>query len=145
MNRVNLAGIGLIKAFESLRLEAYKCPGGIWTIGYGHTGGIQAGMAINEETAEMLLDDDIAEAARHVDYLVDVPLNDNQYSALVAFVFNLGVHAFADSTMLRKLNSGSYRGAAEEFLKWDHAGGKTLPGLTRRRKAERELFLREGV
>ncbi|WP_263146032.1 lysozyme [Pseudomonas sp. RIT-PI-AD] len=137
---VNGAGIALIKQAEGLRLEAYRDTAGIWTIGYGHTASARAGLRIAAVTAEELLRRDLAEAERAINQLVRVPLNPNQFSALVCFVFNLGRRAFATSTLLRRLNAGDYPGAAEEFGRWNKAGGRILEGLVARRAAERRLF-----
>jgi lysozyme len=130
----------LIKEFEGLRLTAYTCPAGVWTIGYGHTKGVKQGMKIDQATADRLLDVDIVDVARSIRKLVKVDLNDNQAQALVSFIFNVGARAFSNSTLLRKLNNKDYAGASSEFDKWVYAKGKKLPGLVRRRKAEKELF-----
>lgn len=134
-------GLELIKHFEGLRLAAYKCSAGVWTIGYGHTGGVNPGDIIDEITAESLLRKDVAVSESAVSRLVSVPLNQHQFDALVSFVFNLGAGNFRTSTLLKKLNAGDYSGAADEFSRWINAGGKPLPGLARRREAERLLFL----
>lgn len=131
----------IIKEFEGLRLQSYKCPAGVWTIGYGHTKGIKPNMTITESDAERLLDIDIVEVARTIRKYVTVHLNDNQAQALVSFIFNVGPGNFANSTLLRKLNAKDYKGASLEFQKWVYSKGKKLPGLVRRRKAEMELFL----
>ena len=131
----------IIKEFEGLRLQSYKCPAGVWTIGYGHTKGIKPNMTITESDAERLLDIDIVEVARTIRKHVTVYLNDNQAQALVSFIFNIGQGNFANSTLLRKLNAKDYKGASLEFQKWVYSKGKKLPGLVRRRKAEMELFL----
>ena len=130
----------LIKEFEGLRLTAYTCPAGVWTIGYGHTKGVRQGMKIDQAQADRLLDIDIANVARSIRQLVKVNINDNQAQALVSFIFNVGARAFSNSTLLRKLNNKDYAGASSEFDKWVYAKGKKLPGLVRRRKAEKELF-----
>ena len=133
-------GISLIKEFEGLSLDAYLCSAGVLTIGYGHTGGVQKGDRITAKKAEELLQDDLKKFENGVLRLVRVPLNQNQFDALVAFAFNLGVGNLGKSTLLRKLNDRDFRGAAAEFVKWNKAGGKELAGLTRRRIAEAELF-----
>lgn len=140
MRQINKAGLDLIKSFEGLRLKAYKDAVGIWTVGYGHTKTATPGMAISEPEAEAMLRNDLAEAQGAVERLVKRPLNDNEYAALVSFVFNLGSGNLSRSTLLRKLNAGDRRGAADQFLVWNKAGGKVLAGLTRRRQAERALF-----
>lgn len=135
----------LLIEFEGLRLIAYKDGGGVWTIGVGHTSDkyqkVYAGLTITKVRAFELLDIDLAEAEGAVNDLVKVPLNANQYGALVSWTFNLGEGALKASTMLRKLNARDYKGAADEMLKWDHDDGVKVKGLTRRRKAERALFL----
>ncbi|KIL99669.1 Lysozyme [Paramagnetospirillum magnetotacticum MS-1] len=139
---INQAGLDLTKDSEGLRLKTYLCPAGRLTIGYGHTGpNVTDGMVIDEAKAEALLAADLAHAGEGVIKAVKASLNDNQYAALCDFVFNLGAGALAGSTLLKKLNAG----AADEFLKWDKATvdgvKKALPGLTKRRAAERTLFL----
>lgn len=144
--QVNQAGMELIKEFEGFRRNAYLCPAGVWTIGYGSTfypdgRKVQKGDVISNKEAEELLKITVNNFANEVDRLVTVPINDNQFSALVSFTFNVGVYAFKNSTLRRVLNQGNYQEAARQFLRWDKAGGKTLAGLTRRRQAERNLFL----
>ena len=133
-------GISLIKEFEGLSLDAYLCSAGVLTIGYGHTGGVQKGDRITEKKAEELLQDDLKKFENGVLRLVRVPLNQNQFDALVSFAFNLGVGNLGKSTLLRKLNDRDFKGAAAEFVRWNKAGGRELAGLTRRRNAEAELF-----
>lgn len=138
-------GIALIKAHEGLRLTAYTDPVGVWTIGYGHTTAagppkVERGMKITEAGADAILRQDLAKFERYVLDAVKVPLNQNEFDALVSFTFNLGPGNLRSSTLLRKLNAGDRAGAADEFLKWTRAGGKTLPGLVKRREAERALF-----
>lgn len=145
MRRINKAGLDLIKSFEGLRLKAYKDAVGVWTIGYGHTKTATPGTVISEPEAESLLLNDLAEAQGAVERLVKQPLNDNEYAALVSFVFNLGSGNLSRSTLLRKLNAGDRKGASDQFLVWNKAGGKVLAGLTRRRQAERDLFLNGNV
>lgn len=138
--KTNQQGINLIKAFEGLRLEAYYDSVGVKTIGYGHTGPGVAKGKITEKEAEDLLRSDLSSAESDVLSLVKVPLDDHQFGALVSFAFNLGGGALAESTLLRKLNSGDYSGASQEFRKWTFAGGQELPGLVARRSAESKLF-----
>ena len=139
-------GIALIKEFEGCKLTAYQDSVGVWTIGYGWTqpvGGkpIRAGMTIKQETAERLLKTGLVSYESDVCRLVKVGLTQGQFDALVSFTYNLGARSLSTSTLLRKLNAGDYAGAADEFLRWNKAGGKVLNGLTRRREAERALFL----
>ncbi|MEL6321309.1 MAG: lysozyme [Cyanobacteria bacterium J06626_14] len=139
----NAKGLRLIKAFEGLRLTAYRDAVGIWTIGYGTTTNVYPGMTISLQRAEELLKHDLKRFEAAVNQLIMVPLNPDQFSALVALTYNIGENAFASSTLLQKLNSGSSTEAADEFLKWVYAGGRVLGGLVRRRNAERALFLGE--
>ena len=139
-------GIALIKEFEGCKLTAYQDSVGVWTIGYGWTQPvdgkpIRAGMTIKQETAERLLKTGMVSYESDVSRLVKVGLTQGQFDALVSFTYNLGARSLSTSTLLRKLNAGDYTGAAEEFLRWNKAGGKVLTGLTRRREAERALFL----
>lgn len=139
-------GIALIKQFEGCKLTAYQDSVGVWTIGYGWTQPvdgkpIRAGMTIKQEAAERLLKTGLVSYESDVSRLVKVGLTQGQFDALVSFTYNLGARALSTSTLLRKLNAGDYAGAADEFLRWNKAGGKVLNGLTRRREAERALFL----
>ena len=136
-------GVTLIQHYEGLRLKAYFCPGNVWTIGYGHTKGVQEGDRITEAEADRLLRIDLDEYEEAVNNLVDVDLNQNQFDALVSFTFNLGAGNLKRSTLLKKLNAGDYHGAAEEFPRWNKSNGRVLPGLVKRRSAERLLFLGE--
>ncbi|HDR2478682.1 TPA: lysozyme [Enterobacter ludwigii] len=139
-------GIALIKQFEGCKLTAYQDSVGVWTIGYGWTQPvdgkpIRAGMTIKQETAERLLKTGLVSYENDVSRLVKVDLTQGQFDALVSFTYNLGARSLSTSTLLRKLNAGDYAGASDEFLRWNKAGGKVLNGLTRRREAERALFL----
>lgn len=160
MRQINEAGKKLIKSFEQLRLTAYDDARpelslrkgdevlGTLTIGYGHTdSSVWIGQKITEAQADDYLDDDLREAEAAVEAGVAVPISDNQFSALVSFAFNVGVGAFRNSTLLRKINATDFAGAASEFDKWTKTtiGGRkvTSRGLVRRRSAEKELFTRE--
>lgn len=139
-------GINLIKEFEGCYLTSYKCPAGVWTIGYGTTEPINgkaicAGMKITQQQADDLLRKNLKSYENAVNSYTKVSLNQNQFDALVSFTYNCGCGAYKTSTLLKKLNAGNYKGAADELLLWDKCKGKTLAGLTRRRKAERKLFL----
>jgi lysozyme len=138
---VSPRGIALIQRFEGLRLTAYLDSVDKPTIGYGSTKGVRMGDEITQAQAVELLAADVERHADGVRRLVDVPLTQNQFDALVSLVFNIGVGAFRRSTLLRKLNAGDHRGAADELLRWTKAGGRELRGLVRRREAERALFL----
>ncbi len=148
VRQINEAGLHLIEEFEGLarqlpdgRIAAYRDAVGVPTIGYGHTHGVYMGEVVTREQAQEFLKEDLRQAEAAVTQLVKVPLNDNQFAALVSFVFNLGAGALSHSTLLRELNAKNYQGAANQFLLWTHAGGRVLPGLVRRRRAERQLFL----
>lgn len=134
-------GLALIKKYEGLRTNAYLCPANVWTIGYGHTKGVSRGMMISHEDAEELLKKDLRYFESAVNSAVKVPVNQNQFDALVSFAFNVGVGAFGGSTLVRLLNRKHYISAAEQFLRWTRGGGKVLPGLVKRRREEYELFM----
>jgi lysozyme len=139
---ISQKGIDLIKSFEGCSLSAYKCPAGVWTIGYGHTGSnVTQGVKITQEQAENMLKQDLAIHCNNVSRLVKVPLNQNQFDALVSFEYNVGYSAFASSTLLKLLNQKKYKESAEQFDLWKYAGKKVLAGLVRRRQAEKSLFL----
>ncbi|HEY9700177.1 MAG TPA: lysozyme [Trichocoleus sp.] len=139
--QINAKGLRLLKSFEGLRLNAYLDAVGVWTIGYGTTSGVYPGMQITEAQAEEFLRRDLRRFEATVIDLVSVSLNDDQFSALVSFTYNVGEGAFEDSTLRRLLNQRDYQGAADQFLRWNLGDGVELPGLTRRRRAERALFL----
>jgi lysozyme len=134
-------GLSLTEQFEGCKLTAYQDQVGVWTIGYGHTGhDVAAGLTITQDQAQNLLAQDVTSAAACVNKSVTVALNQNQFDALVDFVFNLGAGAFLSSSLLRDLNAGNFTAAAAQFNAWDHAGGVVVPGLLRRRQAETALF-----
>jgi lysozyme len=135
-------GLAVIENFEGLRLKAYQDDVKVWTIGFGHTAGVYPGQVITREQADELLRGDVAWAEDAVNKYVKVPLNDNQFDALVSFTFNCGAGALAQSTTLRKLNAGDYQGAADALLGWVNGDHGPLPGLVSRRREERGLFLR---
>ena len=139
--RTSQRGLSLIKSFEGLRLQAYQDAVGVWTIGYGTTRGVNSGMKISKEQAERMLLNDVQRFEPEIERLVTVPLSQNQWDALVSFTYNLGSANLGSSTLRRLLNSGDYAAAADQFPRWNKAGGKVLPGLVRRRAAERDLFL----
>lgn len=133
------------KQFEGCRLIAYPDPGTggePWTIGYGHTGGVKRGDVCTQAGADAWLLSDLRSAINAVHADVTVPISDDEEGALVDLVFNIGAGNFAHSTLLAKLNARDYHGATAEFGKWDHAGGQVLAGLTRRRAAESDLFIK---
>jgi lysozyme len=142
--RASEAALDLIKRCESLKLEAYLCPAGIPTIGYGHTAGVVVPSTTTLDQAEAFLHEDVAFAERLVNQRVKVSLTQGQFDALVSFVFNIRnpevQFTEANCTLLRKLNAGDYDGAAAEFGRWTHAGQTVLAGLVTRRAKEAALF-----
>jgi len=139
---MKLKNISMIKEHEGLRLNAYlPTPNDVPTIGYGHTKGVKLGMTITKAQAEQFLKEDLIWVDNAIARLVKVSLNQNQYDALGSLIYNIGEGAFQTSTLLRKLNSGDYQGAADQFLRWNKQKGKVLNGLTTRREKERVLFL----
>lgn len=141
--KISEEGINLIKKFEGCRLTAYRCPAGILTIGYGHTGSdVSASQTITQERAEQLLKVDLMVHCNNIEKLVKVPLTQAQFDALVSFEYNIGYGAFKNSTLLKLLNEGKYRESAEQFTRWVYANGKVLAGLQKRREEEKRLFLK---
>lgn len=138
--RINDAGLQIIKDSEGLRFEAYNL-GGQWLIGYGHAATARAGMTITEAEAEQLLRQDVRDAEDGVRRRVLVPVNQNQFSAMVSLAYNLGVGGFGGSSVLEALNDGDYNEAADNFLNHNRAGGVPNEHLTHRREQERALFL----
>jgi lysozyme len=139
---ISQKGIDLITEFEGFIGHPYKDAVGVLTVGYGHTGpDVRQIGNISQAEGRALLAKDLIRYEDGVKKSVKVKINQNQFDALVSFAYNVGTGALASSTLLKKLNAGDKRGAADEFLKWDKAGGRVLAGLTRRRKAERALFL----
>lgn len=145
MRQVNAAGRQIVKDAEGLRLDAYQCPAGVWTIGYGHTRtadgvlDVKPGARITEHQADAILDVDLDRFERGVESLLP-GLNDNQFSACVSLAFNIGIAAFAASGVVRNARVGRFELAAEGFDLWVRGGGKVLPGLVKRRARERALF-----
>lgn len=144
--KISKKGLDLIKKWEGLRCSAYRDDGGVWTIGYGHTAAAgppypKQGMVLSEQEAEVLLLQDLQQYEQAIEMLVDVELNDNQFAALVSFVFNVGIGAFARSRLLKKLNERDYSAVASELTKWVKAGGVRVEGLANRRAAEAGLWV----
>jgi len=133
--------VDLIKQCEGCRLEAYQDAVGIWSIGYGDTEDVHSGMKITQEQADFRLTRRLAVIASLIKPYIRVELNQNQFDACVCLAYNIGPNAFKYSTLLKYLNVGQFQQAAEEFGRWNKAGGKVLPGLVNRRKLEEELFL----
>lgn len=143
-------GIELIKKFEGCKLTAYRDSVGVWTIGFGHTKDVKAGMVITAEQAEQFLKDDVVYFENGVNKLLKTlktAVTQNQFDALISFAFNLGLGNLRKSTLAKKLyvmqqnDRDSVQAVADEFPRWNKAGGQVLTGLTNRRNAERALFL----
>ncbi|GAA4667469.1 lysozyme [Bartonella pachyuromydis] len=145
MRKISKEGLALIKKWEGLCLNAYEVRVGVWVIGYGHTSAVgtphvHKGMRITEAEAEKILYQDLQQFEYVVEKTVTVPLNDEQFAALVSFSYNIGIDAFRDSTLVKKLNKGNYEAVPTELQKWTRVGGKRLPGLVNRRAAEAGLW-----
>jgi lysozyme len=146
MTAINKATIELIKEFEGLRLEAYKCSADVWTIGYGTTGragvGIDpmSGTVITEAEAEYYLEKTMADFSAQIRGAITAPINENEFGAFVSLAYNIGPAGFKRSSALRHFNAGDKSRAAASIELWNKAGGKVLAGLVRRRKAEVALF-----
>ncbi len=143
--KMSAAGLDTVKQFEGLRLKAYKCPAAVWTIGYGHTSAAGAPIVnpefvITKEEAEEILARDMEQYEEGVCKYVKVDLTQGQFDALVDFAYNAGVGALQKSTLLKKVNAGKFDEVPAEFMKWTKGGGKELPGLVRRRRAEVKLW-----
>ena len=133
-------GTEILKYFEGCKLTAYQDSVGVWTIGYGHTKGVYDGMTITQDQAEQMLLSELEEYEGYIKDMVTVPLTQNQFDALVVWVYNLGPTNFRNSTLLKELNAGNYNAAGQEITRWNKAGGKVLAGLVKRREAEAQLF-----
>ena len=143
--RMSAAGLATVKEFEGLRLKAYKCPAAVWTIGYGHTSAagapiVNPDLVITKDEAEEVLARDMEQYEEGVRKYVKVDLTQGQFDALVDFAYNAGVGALAKSTLLKKVNAEKFDEVPAEFMKWTKGGGKELPGLVRRRRAEVKLW-----
>jgi lysozyme len=133
-------GVALICHFEGCRLEAYLCPANVWTIGYGHTKGVKEGDVIDQEEAEALLIEYLAEFEEYVNHAVEIDLEQHQFDAIVAWTFNLGPGNLRESTLLNRINYGPLSEVPFQIQRWTRAGGQVLEGLVRRRKAEALLW-----
>ena len=143
--KMSAAGLAVVKEFEGLRLKAYKCPAAVWTVGYGHTSAagnpiVTPDLVISNDEAEQILERDMVQYEDGVRKFVKVELTQNQFDALVDFAYNAGVGALQKSTLLKKVNAGKFDEVPAEFMKWTKGGGKELPGLVRRRRAEVKLW-----
>jgi len=135
-------GINLIKSFEGLYLKAYLCPAQVATIGYGHTNGVKLGQVIIVDQAIEYLKADLAPVEAYLNKS-GLVLNQNQFDALVSFIFNLGQGAFNGSTLKKEIIENDREGIKTNWMKWVNAGGKKLPGLVRRRDLELDLFFKQ--
>src|ERR1043165_5698620 len=133
-------GINLIKEFEGCSLTAYYDSAGVLTIGYGHTIGVCQGMSISQIEADLYLADDLKAYEGYVEQYITAPISQHQFDALVSFTYNLGPGTLYHSDVLHHFNEADYSAAANAMLAYDHADGQVIPGLLRRRKAERALF-----
>ncbi len=138
---MNQAGIDLLTHYEGFRENAYRCPAGIWTIGFGFTDGVQPGDRMTLAEGQERLRDELKTRGEDVRNVCTRPPNENEFAAMLSLAFNIGQGAFSGSTVLRKHNLGEQAKAADAFLMWVKARGKVLPGLVRRRRAERLLYL----
>jgi|TARA_B100002019_G_scaffold102230_1_gene88146 lysozyme len=138
--KISPEGLALIKKFEGCELEAYQCSAGVWTIGYGHTKGVEEGMTITKDQAEQMLLEELVEYEVAVEEAVDNQLDQCMFDALVSWTYNLGPTNLNNSTMLKVLNAGEYDEVPAQIKRWNKAGGKVLQGLIRRREAEALLF-----
>jgi lysozyme len=145
MMKLSKVGADLIKKYEGCRLKAYKCPAGVWTIGFGHTGNVIEGQVITQAQADALFDKDVQKFVDGVNKLVKVEINQNQFDALVSFAYNLGIGALKKSTLLQYVNKKQFDKAANEFDRWNKADGKVLKGLVNRRNSEEALFEEEAL
>lgn len=137
---MNALGLELIKEVEGFRLNAYRCPAGKWTIGYGHTAGVYPGMKITKKEAAALLESDLIKYEGIIKSLVKGNINSNQEAALVSLCFNIGETAFRKSTLLKLVNQGLYLEASEQFIKWCKVNKQISEGLFNRRLKEKALF-----
>lgn len=143
---ISQRGIDFIKKEEGKRLQAYLCPANVWTIGYGHTIGVNKDDVITDELAEQFLREDLKNFEAAINKYVKVSLQQNQYDALVSFCFNVGVGNFAQSTLLKKVNAGAPNDEIVfEFKRWKYAKGMVLPGLVKRREREANLYIEKGA
>jgi lysozyme len=141
--KTSAEGIALIKKFEGCELQAYQCSASVWTIGFGHTSGVEEGHTCTQDEAESFLRDDLEEFESTITKLVNVPLKQNEFDALVSWVYNLGGTNLRESTLLQRINDDSDSSRADiphQIKRWNRAGGKVLDGLVRRREAEALLW-----
>ena len=137
---ISKEGLALIKKFEGCELKAYRCPANVLTIGYGVTKGVNEDMEITQQEANEMLAGELIEYTEYINNMVKVALNQSQFDALTAWIYNLGPTNFKDSTLLRVLNEGRYNEVPQEIKRWNKANGQVLNGLIKRREAEALLF-----
>lgn len=137
---ISQEGLALIKKFEGCELKSYRCSAEVLTIGYGHTKGVEEGQEITQEEAEEMLSSELEEYEGYINDLVECELEQCQFDALVAWVYNLGPSNLKSSTLMKRLNSNDLKDVPNQLKRWNKAGGKILQGLVRRRKAEALLF-----
>jgi lysozyme len=143
--KLNTRGLAIIKEFEGLRTKAYRCPAGVWTIGYGHTSqagppAVKSGMTVTAKEAAAILAADAEKFAKSVSDVVKVALSDDQFSALVSFAYNVGIGNFRSSSVLKAVKARDFDAVPRRLALWIKAGGRVLPGLIKRRAAEAALF-----
>lgn len=139
--KTSAAGIDLIRHFEGFSPTAYKCPAGVWTLGYGFTDGVKDGDTITLEEAESRLTRELVIYEQAVNSLITWQMTQNQFDALVSFTFNVGEGNLKRSTLRKRVNSGEHDLVHGEFMKWVYAGGQRMEGLARRRAAEADMFV----
>ena len=138
--KISKDGLELIKKFEGCETTAYQDSVGVWTIGFGHTKGVEEGQTCSIEDAESMLADEMDEYEGYINNMVKVDLQQHEFDSLVAWVYNLGPTNLGESTMLKVLNGGQFDLVPDEMNRWTRAGGKILEGLVRRRQAESLMF-----
>ena len=138
--QISQEGIALIKKFEGCELKSYKCAAGVWTIGYGFTKDVKKGDTITQEEADKLFTEEMNEYENYVNHMVETDLKQNEFDALVSWVYNLGPSNLSSSTLLQKLNNKDWDDVPNQIKRWNKAGGVVKQGLIRRREAEALLF-----
>lgn len=138
---LSAAGLIAIAVHEDYRAQPYQDSAQVWTDGFGNTHGVQPQHPVTVTQALVQLQKNASVAGQAIDRCVTVPLTQHQYDALLSFTFNVGGNAFCQSTLVRRLNAGDYQGACDELPRWVYANGKKLPGLVKRRAAERDMCL----
>lgn len=138
--KISDKGLNMIRGFEGLVLQSYKCPAGVWTIGYGHTHNVKQGQKINVELANSFLLEDLEPIEKLIESL-ELDLNQNQYDALCSWIFNLGAYAFTSSTLYHKIKDKDMDGIKIQWMRWINVNGKPSMGLKHRRELELDLFL----